>query len=100
MAEDKDLIFPMHLDIDVQNFEKDWLKAEPKLQAILDKNALKAKIDVDYSAIQKSLELLTKMQEIQATSGSLVKPSSAAAMLTAETKQRIMLENQAIKAKQ
>ena len=47
MAEDKDLIFPMKLELDVKNFEVDWKKIEPKLQAVLDKNPLKVRIDID-----------------------------------------------------
>ena len=53
MAEDKDLIFPMKLALDVNNFAADWKKIEPKLQAVLDKNPLKVRIDIDEAKLKK-----------------------------------------------
>ena len=60
MAEDKDLIFPMKLELDVKNFEVDWKKIEPKLQAVLDKNPLKVKIDIDDAKLSQPAEAIKK----------------------------------------
>lgn len=80
--ENKDLIFPMHLDIDVQSFEKSWEKAEPQLQAILDRKPLKAKLNVDLTGVQKSIELFQKIQEM----GMAPKQSTQAALIVANAK--------------
>lgn len=94
MADDnKDLIFPMHLDLDTTKFQADWTKIEPQLQAILNKNPLKAVIDIDNKQLKNAINQLSKLQ----TTG--LKQSSPAQMLIAETKSRILLENQLIKAK-
>jgi tape measure domain-containing protein len=94
--ENKDLIFPMHLDIDVQSFEKSWKEAEPQLQAVLDRKPLEAKLNVDLTGVQKSIELFQKIQEM----GMAPKQSTQAAILIAQKKTEIMSENQALKVRQ
>jgi len=67
--EDEELIFPMHLDLDVSKFEPDWLRIEPKLQAVLDKNPLKAKINIDDAALKNAVDQLSKLNGRGSTSG-------------------------------
>ena len=63
MADEKDLIFPMHLDIDPKDFENKWKQTEPKLQAILDARPLKAKIDIDSTGLAAALEIIVELQK-------------------------------------
>lgn len=76
----EDLIFPMHLDIDVSHFQKEWTAKEPALQKILDAKPLTAKINIDGDALIKVLGEMSKMtgsgvaktrKEVEALEGSL-----------------------------
>lgn len=86
--DNEQLIFPMGIDVNIEDFKTRWKAQEANIQKIIDTSNFKIKVNIDQSAVKGMLDALKQVQEFQKTianTTSGASKSSPASMLKART---------------
>lgn len=75
--QNEDLIFPMKLDVDIQQWQKDWGRIQKEVQKTITATPFKIKLDVNTAEITKAVRELQKL-DMSGLKGNTIKDKAAA----------------------